>query len=119
MIELVVTMAVSGIFFTLAMNMFSTANGAFISYRKAHDAYFDYNVKKATANRMLKDNQGECQNGGTFHFTGEFADSLNNAFPFPAPKCKPLDRKRYLVYYLGIPDSASREIQGYSEIYQE
>lgn len=119
LIELVVTMAVSGIFFTLAMNMYCNANGAFINYKKSHEAYFDYNVKKATASRMLKNNSGKCENDGTFHFSGDAADSLNNAFPFPAPKCKSLDRKRILVYFLGVADSSSKELLGYSEIYQE
>jgi hypothetical protein len=68
---------------------------------------------------MLKDNPGKCGDDGTFHFLGDTADSLDKAFPFPAPKCKALDRKRALVYFLGIPDSASKELLGYSEIYQE
>lgn len=119
LIELIVTMAVSGIFFTLAMNMFSTANGSFVSYKKAHEAYFDYNVKKAIANRMLNEHQGTCDNQGNFHFSGDStrfisADSLDKAFPFPSPKCRPVDKKRTLVYYLGVPDSSSREVQGYS-----
>lgn len=114
LIELIVTMAVSGIFFTLAMNMFSTANGSIVSYKKAHEEYFDYNVKKAKANRMLLDNTGSCQENGEFHFTGDSADSLDMEFPFPQPKCKVLDNKRLLIYYFGQPDSSSNELAGYS-----
>lgn len=117
LIELIVTMAVSGIFFTLAMNMFSTANGSFVSYKKAHEEYFDYNVKKAKANRMLLDNTGSCQENGEFHFTGDSADSLDMEFPFPQPKCKDVDHKRTLVYFLGATDSTSKEIVGYSHFY--
>lgn len=122
LIELIVTMAVSGIFFTLAMNMFSTANGSFVSYKKAHESYFDYNVKKAIANRMLSEHQGTCDNQGNFHFSGDStrfisADSLDKAFPFPESKCKKLDCKRSLVYFLGIQDSTSKEIVGFSNFH--
>lgn len=113
LIELVVTMAVSAIFFTLAMHMFTTANGAFVSYKKSHADYFDYNVKKASAEKMLRNNPGECSEGN-FTFTGESADSLNEVFPFPAPKCAKLDSKRYLVYFLGKIDSTTNAIYGFS-----
>ena len=113
LIELVVTLAVSGIFFTLAMNMYVTANGAFTGYRKTHEAYFEHNVRAAVANRMLRDNRGTCD-GGEFRFAGEAADSLDRAVPFPAPRCKRIDRDRILVYFLGKADSASRELQGFS-----
>lgn len=118
MIELIVAMAVSGIFFTLAMNMFITANGSFIRYKKSHEAYFDYNVKKAIASRMLDTHQGSCDNEGNFRFLGISADSLNKVFPFSSPKCKKIDRKRSLVYYLGILDSTSMETIGFGNFNQ-
>lgn len=113
LIELVVTMAVSGIFFTLAMHMFTTANGAFVSYKKSHEDYFEYNIKKAVAEKMLRNNPGECTDGN-FAFTGDVADSLNEAFPFPTPKCAKLDSKRNLIYYLGKTDSTTNAIYGFS-----
>ncbi len=107
-------MIVSGIFFTLAMNMYVTANGSIVSYKKSHEIYFDYNVKKAVADKMLRENSGECSPEGYFHFTGDTADSLNAAFPFHEPECKLINRKRILVYHLGKSDSASSELESYS-----
>lgn len=45
------------------------------------------------------------------------ADSLDKAFPFPESKCKKLDCKRSLVYFLGIQDSTSKEIVGFSNFH--
>ncbi len=107
-------MAISGIFFTFAMNMFSTANNSFFNYKKSHEEYFDYNVMRAKADNMLRTNPGECSNDSLFKFTGNYADSLNKSFPFPFPKCKKLDRYRSLIFFLGKIDSSSREIYAYS-----
>ncbi|MCQ2063128.1 MAG: prepilin-type N-terminal cleavage/methylation domain-containing protein [Fibrobacter sp.] len=114
LIELVVTMAVSGIFFMLAMHVYVSANGAFVSYKKSHEDYFEYNVKKATAEKMLRENTGECDSTGNFSFTGESADSLNEVFPFPEPKCAQLGRERHLVYFLGKLDSTTSAFYGFS-----
>lgn len=116
LIELVVTMAVTSIFVTLAMHLYVSANGSFVSYKKSHEEYFDYNVKKATAEKMLRENPGACDQSRIFSFTGESADSLNEAFPFPSPKCDRIDKSSNLVYFLGKTDSSSHAIYGFSYI---
>lgn len=116
LIELVVTMAVSGIFFTLALNLYGSANNAFLNYKKTHEAYFEYNIMKANANRLLRENPGNCDPDGNYIFRGDKADSLNEVFPFPAPKCKPIDSKRNLIYFTGIADTTINKAVGYSQI---
>ena len=113
LIELIVTIGISGIFFTMAMHMFYSANSIFANNKKIHEYYFEYNVKKAKAEKMLRNNPGICSNG-SFLFIGDAADSLNNEFPFPAPKCTKIDRKRSLVYVLGKMDSTNNGTWGFS-----
>lgn len=116
LIELVVTMAVSSIFFTLALNLYGSANNAFLNYKITHEFYFEYNVMKANADRQLRENPGECTPDGNYIFRGDKADSLNEVFPFPAPKCKTIDSKRNLIYFTGIADSTINKAVGYSQI---
>lgn len=116
LIELVVTMAVSSIFFTLALNLYGSANNAFLNYKITHEFYFEYNVMKANADRQLRENPGECTPDGNYIFTGVKADSLNEAFPFQVPKCKRIDSKRNLVYFTGIANSTINKAVGYSQI---
>lgn len=113
LIELIVTLAISGIFFTLALHMFGTANGAFANFSKTNDDYFKYNVKKATAEKMLHNNPGVCTNG-IFSFIGDAADSLNKVFPFPTPQCTKIDSKSIFIYHLGKTDSTSNTVYGFS-----
>ena len=40
LIELVVTIAISGVFFTMAMNLYNTANRAFVTDKKYDELYF-------------------------------------------------------------------------------
>ena len=55
LIELVVTIAISSIFFTMAMNLYSTANRAFVTDEKYDELYFEYNVLKAKTVRFLQE----------------------------------------------------------------
>lgn len=121
LIELVVTMAISGIFITLAFNLYSTANRAFLVDRKNHELFFTYNVKSAKTERMLRLFPGECKkndfSGSTsYSFTGDSAYILNNQLPFSPLQCRAIDKKRYLVYYRGRLDSSNSSLVGFSTI---
>ena len=119
LIELVVTMAVTGIFITLAMNLYSSANSAFVNYRKSHGTFFTYNVIKAKSERALREHPGVCikdldsDEAAIYRFTGEDADSLNEAFPLRPLNCKPIDKKRTLVFFRGHADSTSKALYGF------
>lgn len=119
LIELVVTMAVAGIFMTLVMNLYSSANSAFITYRKSNDTFFAYNVVRAKSERALREHPGVCikdldsDEAAIYRFTGEDADSLNEAFPLRPLNCKPIDKKRTLVFFRGHADSTSKALYGF------
>lgn len=108
LIELVVTMAVSGIFFTLAMNLYSTANRTFLTDRKADDLYFEYNVAKAQTKRFLREHPEFCTTSDTEKYT--------DRPPLWPLHCKPLDKRRNLVYFRGFLDSTQHALVGFSTI---
>ena len=121
LIELVVTMAISGIFVTLAFKLYSTANRAFLVDRKSHEAFFKYNVKSAKTERMLHLFPGECKKNEfsentTYSFTGDSAYIRNQQLPFSPLQCKAIDKKRFLVYYRGRLDSSNQSLIGFSTI---
>ena len=121
LIELVVTMAISGIFITMAFNLYGTANRAFLADRKNHDAFFKYNVKSAKTERMLRLFPGECKKNDftgstTYSFTGDSAYILNDQLPFSPLQCRAIDKKRYLVYDRGRLDSSNLSLVGFSTI---
>lgn len=121
LIELVVTMAITGIFCTLAFNLYSTANRAFITDRANHNTFFTYNVKSAQTEKILRDHPGMCEkkefaDEAFYTFTGDSSLILNESLPFKPLRCRALDKKRNLVYFHGYLDSASRALASFSTI---
>lgn len=108
LIELVVTMAVTGIFFTLAMNLYCNANRALAGDREIDSLYFDYNVAKAETERFLREHPDFC--------TTSDAEKIENRPPFWPLACKPLDKRRNLVYFRGFMDSTHHAVVGFSTI---
>lgn len=121
LIELIVTMAVSGIFTILAFNLYSTANYTFLKDKNKHDVFFDYNVKKSKTIQMLRNHPGSCEKQEFaeelhFSFKGDSAEILNENLPFKPLQCKPIDAKRYIIYFQGYLDSATHSLAGFSTI---
>jgi prepilin-type N-terminal cleavage/methylation domain-containing protein len=111
LIELVVTIAISGIFFTMAMNLYSTANKAFVTDKKYDELYFEYNVVKARTIHFLKEHPDFCER--TEKYEAEYK------IPLSPLLCKALDKKRYLVYFQGYMDSTKHALVGFSTILGE
>ena len=111
LIELVTTMALSGIFFTRAMNLYSSANRAFITDKKYDDLYFEYNVLKARTVRFLQEHPNFCSRA-------EFYEAEYD-LPLSPLHCTPLDKKRHLVYFQGYMDSTKLGLVGFSTIIEE
>ena len=111
LIELVVTIAISGVFFTMTMNLYSTANRAFITDKEYDELYFEYNVLKAKTVRFLQEHPNFCEHPDKYQF--EYKLPLNPL------QCKAIDKKRYLVYFQGYMDSGKRALVGFSTIIGE
>lgn len=111
LIELVVTIAISGIFFTMAMNLYSTANRAFVTDKKYDELYFEYNVLKAKTVRFLQEHPDFCERADKYE--AEYNLSLSPL------QCKAIDKKRYLVYFQGYTDSTKHSLVGFSTIIGE
>lgn len=111
LIELVTTMALSGLFFTLAMNLYSTANKAFITDKKYDELYFEYNVLKARTEHFLREHPNFCENPEKYE--------MEYTLPLSPLHCKPLDKKRSLVYFQGYMDSTRHALVGFSTIIGE
>ncbi len=111
LIELVTTMAVSGFFFALAMNLYCSANKAFITDKKYDELYFEYNVRKAQTERFLREHPNFCDIPEKYE--------AEYKLPFTPLRCKPLDKKRHLVYFQGHMDSTKHALIGFSTIIGE
>lgn len=94
LIELVVTMAVSGIFFTLAMNLYTQAVKGQLAFTKKDAAYMQRSVDIAKTKRMLQGHPGKCVDGIYV------LDSTDNVIPASTHplQCKELKRGRVVVY---------------------
>ncbi len=108
LIELVVTIAISGIFFTMAMNLYGTANNAFVINKKYDELYFEFNVLKAKSEHFLREHPDFCEHPEKYE--------IEYKPPLSPLHCKPLDNKRYLVYFQGYMDSSKRALVGFSTI---
>ena len=108
LIELVTTMALSGAFFTLAMNLYCSANKAFITDKKYDELYFDYNVLKAKTERFLREHPDFCERPNKYQ--------IEYKLPFSPLHCKAIDKKRFLVYFQGHMDPTKRALVGFSTI---
>lgn len=111
LIELVVTIAISGIFFTMAMNLYSTANKAFVTDKKYDELYFEYNVLKAKTISFLQEHPDFCERPEKYE--------IEYKLPLSPLHCKPLDKKRYLVYFQGYMDPSKHALVGFSTIIGE
>jgi len=111
LIELVVTIAISGVFFTMAMNLYSTANKAFVTDKKYDELYFEYNVLKAKSEHFLREHPDFCERPEKYE--------IEYKLPLSPLHCKPLDKKRYLVYFQGYMDSTKHALVGFSTIIGE
>ena len=111
LIELVVTIAISGVFFTMAMNLYSTANRAFITDKEYDELYFEYNVLKAKTVRFLQEHPDFCERPDKYQFEYKL--------PLTPLQCKAIDKKRYLVYFQGYMDPSKHALVGFSTIIGE
>lgn len=111
LIELVVTIAISGIFFTMAMNLYSTANKAFVTDKKYDELYFEYNVLKAKTERFLREHPDFCERPDKYQI--EFK------LPLGPLQCKAIDKKRNLVYFQGYTAPNKHALVGFSTIIGE
>ena len=111
LIELVVTIAISGVFFTMTMNLYSTANRAFITDKKYDELYFDYNVLKAKTERFLQEHPDFCERPNKYE--------AEYKLPFSPLQCKALDKKRYLIFFQGYMDPNKHALVGFSTIIGE
>ena len=111
LIELVVTIAISGVFFTMAMNLYSTANQAFVTDKKYDELYFEYNVLKAKTERFLQEHPDFCERPEKYQ--------LEYKLPLSPLQCKAIDKKRYLVFFQGYMDPNKHALVGFSTIIGE
>ncbi|SHL46051.1 prepilin-type N-terminal cleavage/methylation domain-containing protein [Fibrobacter sp. UWOV1] len=93
LIELVVTIAVSGIFFTLAMNLYVQAVKGQLAFTKKDAAYMQRTVDNALTKRMLQEHPGKCVNGKYI-----LDSDTENPHLFHNLQCKVLKRGRIVVY---------------------
>ena len=115
LIELVVTIAVSGVFFTMAMNLYGTANRAFLTDKEYDELYFEYNVLKSRTERFLREHPDFCERPNKYQ--SEY--QTESEMPLGPLQCKALDKKRYLVYFQGYMDPNKRALVGFSTIIGE
>ena len=113
LIEIILTLAIASVFYTLAFRVYELATGQHLKFQKSHALYFDYNVKKSLAIKMLKTHPGTCLDSN-YIFTGSAADSVTLAFPFPQPHCSSLPAQRTLIFYQGLADSTDNHLVGFS-----
>lgn len=93
LIELVVTIAVSGIFFTLAMNLYVQAIKGQLAFTKKDAIYMQRTVDIALTKKMLQENPGKCVDGKyILDSDTENLRLINNL------QCKKLKRGRIVVY---------------------
>lgn len=111
LIELVTTMAVSGIFYTMAMNLYCSANSVFTTDKKYDELYFEYNVLKAKTERFLREHPNFCNNPEKYE--------AEYKLPLSPLHCKSIDKKRHLVYFQGYMDSTRHALVGFSTIIGE
>ena len=111
LIELVVTIAISGVFFTMAMNLYSTANRAFVTDKKYDELYFEYNVLKSKTERFLQEHPDFCDRPDKYQ--------LEYKLPLSPLQCKAIDKKRYLVFFQGYMDPNKHALVGFSTIIGE
>ncbi|MBQ2561643.1 MAG: type II secretion system protein [Fibrobacter sp.] len=111
LIELVTTIAISGAFFTMAMNLYGNANKAFATDKKYDELYFEYNALKARTERFLREHPDFCERSEKYQ--------IEYNLPFKPLSCKPLDKKRYLVYFQGYMDPTRLALVGFSTIVGE
>lgn len=111
LIELVTTMALSGVFFTMALDLYNTITKAYLTDKKYDELYFDYNVQVAKTKRFLKEHYDYCEKPEKYEM--EFK------LPLSPLHCKALEKKRYLVYFQGYMDSGKRALVGFSTIIGE
>jgi prepilin-type N-terminal cleavage/methylation domain-containing protein len=111
LIELVTTIAISGIFFTMAMNLYSTANSAFVTDKRYDELYFEYNVLKAQTERFLREHPDFCSRAEIYE--------IEYKLPLSPLHCQLLDKKRHLVYFQGYMDSTKHALVGFSTIIGE
>lgn len=111
LIELVTTIAISGIFFSMAMNLYSTANKAFITDKKYDELYFEYDVLKAKTIRFLQEHPDFCENSDKYE--------IEYRLPLSPLQCKQMDKKRHLVYFQGYMDSTKHALVCFSTIIGE
>lgn len=70
---------------------------------------------------MLRNHPGSCEKQEFaeelhFSFKGDSAEILNENLPFKPLQCKPIDAKRYIIYFQGHLDSATHSLVGFSTI---
>lgn len=111
LIELVTTTALSGFFFTMAMNLYSTANRAFMTDKKYDELYFEYNVLKAKTKLFLQEHPNFCERSDKYE--------IEYKLPFHPLQCKRIDKNRHLVYFQGYMDSTQKALVGFSTIIGE
>lgn len=93
LIELVVTIAVSGIFFTLAMNLYVQAVKGQLAFTKKDASYMQRTIDIALTRRMLQEHPGKCIDGKyILDSDTENLRLINNL------QCKKLKRGRIVVY---------------------
>lgn len=102
LIELVVTIAVSGIFFTLAMNLYVQAVKGQLAFTKKDAAYMQRTVDNALTKRMLQEHPGKCVNGKyILNSDTDVVLSPDSKASLPhlhSLQCKELKRGRIVVY---------------------
>lgn len=93
LIELVVTIAVSGIFFTLAMHLYTQAVKGQLAFTKKDTAYMQRSVDIALTKKMLQKHPGKC-------IDGKYALDSDTEIPhlFQNMQCKELKRGRIVVF---------------------
>ncbi|PWJ55078.1 MULTISPECIES: type II secretion system protein [unclassified Fibrobacter] len=94
LIELIVTIAISGIFFTLAMNLYTQAVKGQLAFTKKDAAYMQRSVDIAKTKRMLQEHPGKCVDG---IYVLDSADNVIPASTHPL-QCKELKKARVVVY---------------------
>ncbi|MCF0215765.1 MAG: prepilin-type N-terminal cleavage/methylation domain-containing protein [Fibrobacteraceae bacterium] len=105
LIELVVTMAVAGIFFTLAMHLYTQAVKGRIAFEKKDAAYIQRTVDVAKTKRILQEHPGKCIDG-KYVLDNANAVMANEQRGHHQPEplltqslhCKELKRGRIVVY---------------------
>lgn len=100
LIELIVTMCLSGVFLSFALQYYLSALRVEKNIREDFDSYFDYNVKKAAVQKLLKNKTGLCS-GGIYFVSGTDSVSSVSEIPLKSWNCHESGEGRRVLYYQG------------------